>query len=99
MGDDIVEISTENDASKNKIDSDHQQCLGEFKAKLLKQINNDKRGNLIMSRLKKQIEKPWKMAFFSSNKLWESEIDIIVSKRNKLKDLKIYQLKLQIQDS
>ena len=43
MGDDIVELSTENDALRNKIRSYDQQCLEESKAKLLKQIVDDKK--------------------------------------------------------
>ena len=58
MGVDIVELSTENDALKNKIGSYDQQWLEEAKAKLIKQIYYEKRANLIMSRMKKQIEKP-----------------------------------------
>ena len=57
MGDDIVEISTEKDAMKNKIRSYNEKCLQESKAKLLKQIDDEKRANLIMSRMKKQMEK------------------------------------------
>ena len=56
LGVDIVELSTENDALKNKIVSYDQQCLEESKAKLLKQISNEKTANLIMSRMKKQME-------------------------------------------
>ena len=36
------------------------------------------------------------MAYISYNKLWESEFDNIVSERDKLQDLNINQLKLQI---
>ena len=36
------------------------------------------------------------MAYISYNKLWESEFDGIVSKRNKLQDLNINQLKLEV---
>ena len=36
------------------------------------------------------------MAYISYNKLWESEFDGIVSKRDKLQDLKINQLKLGV---
>ena len=36
------------------------------------------------------------MAYISYNKLWESEFDGIVSKRDKLKDLNINQLKLEV---
>ena len=35
------------------------------------------------------------MAYISYNKLWESEYDGIVSKRDKLQDLNINQLKLK----
>ena len=36
------------------------------------------------------------MAYVSYNKLWESEVDNIVSKRDKLQDMSINQLKLGI---
>ena len=39
------------------------------------------------------------MAYVSYKKLWESEFDGIVSKRNKLQDLKINQLKLELHDT
>ena len=39
------------------------------------------------------------MAYISYNKLWESEIDCIVSKRDKLKDLNINQFELEVQDT
>ena len=39
------------------------------------------------------------MAYISYNKLWESEFDGIVSKRDKLQDLNINQLKLGVHDS
>ena len=39
------------------------------------------------------------MAYISYNKLWESEFDGIVSKRDKLQDLNISQLKLEVQDT
>ena len=39
------------------------------------------------------------MAYISYNKLWESEFDGIVSKRDKLQDSNISQLKLEINDS
>ena len=57
MGDDIVELSTENDALKNKIGSYDERWLEESKLKLLKEIDDEKRANLIMSRMKKQMEK------------------------------------------
>ena len=39
------------------------------------------------------------MAYISYNKLWESEFDGIVSKRDKLQDLNINNLKLEVHDS
>ena len=57
LGDDIVDLSTENDALKNKIGSYDENWLEESKAKLLKQIDDKKRANLIMSRMKKQMNK------------------------------------------
>ena len=57
LGDDIVELSTENDALKSKIGSYDEKWLEESQIKLLKQIDGEKRANLIMSRMKKQMEK------------------------------------------
>ena len=59
LGDDIVDLSSKNDALKNKIGSYDEKWLEESKAKILKQIDDEKRANLIMSRLKKQMEKHW----------------------------------------
>ena len=39
------------------------------------------------------------MAYNSYNKLWESEFDGIVSRRDKLQDLNINQLKLEVYDT
>ena len=39
------------------------------------------------------------MAYIIYSKLWESEFDGIVSKRDKLQDLKINQLKLEVYDT
>ena len=39
------------------------------------------------------------MAYLSYNKLWESEFDGIVSKRDKLQDANISQLKLEVHDT
>ena len=57
MGDDIVELSKENEALKNQIGDFDQKWLDESKAKMLKQIDDEKRANLIMSRMKKQMNK------------------------------------------
>ena len=57
LGDDIIELSTENDVLKNQIGEYDQKLLDESKAKLLKDIDDEKRSNLIMSRMKKQMNK------------------------------------------
>ena len=57
LGDGIIDLSTENDALKNQIGEYDQKWLEESKAKLLKDINDEKRANLIMSRMKKQMNK------------------------------------------
>ena len=57
LGDDIVDLSTENDALKNQIGDYDQKWLEESKTKLLKVINDEKRANLIMSMMKKQMNK------------------------------------------
>ena len=56
LGDDIVDLSTENDALKKNGDYD-ERWLQESKEKLLKDIDDEKRANLIMSRMKKQMNK------------------------------------------
>ena len=57
LGDDIVDSSTVNVALKNKIGSYDEKWLEESKARLLKQIDGEKRANLIMSRMKRQMNK------------------------------------------
>ena len=57
LGDDIIELSTENDVLKNQIGEYDQKWLEESKAKLLKDVNDEKRANLIMYRMKKQMKK------------------------------------------
>ena len=57
LGDDIVDLCTENDALKNRIGDYNEKWLQESKAKLLKDIDDKKRADLIMSRMKKQMNK------------------------------------------
>ena len=57
LGDDIVDLSTAIDALKNKIGSYDEKWLEESRTKLLKQIDDEIRANLIMSRMRKQMEK------------------------------------------
>ena len=57
MCDDIVELSTENESLKNRKGAYDEKWLEESKAKLLKEIEDDKRANLILSRMQKQMKK------------------------------------------
>ena len=57
MGDDIVELSTENEALKIQIGDYYQKWIDESKAKMLKQIDDEKRANLLISRMTKRMNK------------------------------------------
>ena len=57
LGDDIIELSTENDVLKNQIGEYDEKWLQESKTKLLKDIDDKKRVDLIMFRMKKQMNK------------------------------------------
>ena len=57
LGDDIVDLTAENDTLKNKIGDYDEKWLQESKAKLLKDLDDKKRADLIMSRMKKQMNK------------------------------------------
>ena len=57
LGDGIILLTTENDALKEKIGDYDERWLQESKEKLLKDINDENRVNLIMSRMKKQMNK------------------------------------------
>ena len=53
LGDDIVELSVENESLENQIGDYDENWLQESKAKPLKEIDDKKRADLIMSRMKK----------------------------------------------
>ena len=57
MGDDIVELNLKNESLKNQIGDNDEKWLQESKTMLLKDIGDEKRANLIMSRMKKQMNK------------------------------------------
>ena len=57
MGDDIIELGVENESLKNQIGEYDEKWLQESKVKLLKEIDDEKRASLFMSRLKKQMNK------------------------------------------
>ena len=53
MGDDIVDLSTENETLKNQTGDYDDKWLGESKTKLLKKIDDEKRAKLFMSTMEK----------------------------------------------
>ena len=55
MGDDIVEIIVENETLKNQIGEYEEKWLQ--KSRVLKDISDEKRSKLFMSRMKKQMKK------------------------------------------
>ena len=57
MGDDIVELNVESEFLKNQIGDYDEKWLQESKANPLKEIDDIKRANLIMSRMKKRMNK------------------------------------------
>ena len=57
MGDDIVELSTKYESLKYEMGSYKEKCLEESKAKLLEQIDDEKRANIFMSKMQKQMKK------------------------------------------
>ena len=57
LGDDIFDLSTENETLKNQIEDYDEKWLEESENKRLRQIDDEKRANLIMSRMKKQMNK------------------------------------------
>ena len=57
MGNNLVELSIENKALKNQIGEYDEKWLQESEANLLQDIDDEKRANLVMSRMKKQVNK------------------------------------------
>ena len=57
LADGIIDLSFENDSLKNQIGDYDQKWFEESKVKLLRDINDEKRANLIMSRMKRQMNK------------------------------------------
>ena len=59
MGDDIVDSSTENVALKSKLGSYDEKWIEKSNPNLLKQIDDEERAFLIMSRMKQQMNKQY----------------------------------------
>ena len=57
MGDESIELHTENESLKNKIGSYDEKRLEESKTRLIQQIDDEKKAKLFMSRMKKQMNK------------------------------------------
>ena len=57
MGEVIVALHTQYESLELKIGSYDEKWLKKFKARLLQQIDDKKRASLILSRMKKQMEK------------------------------------------
>ena len=57
MGANIVDLFTEIETLKNQIGDYDEKWLQESKDKLIKQIDDEKRANMFMTRMKKQMEK------------------------------------------
>ena len=64
MGDDIVEIHTENKSLENKIGSYDEKWLEESKVRLLQQTDDEKRAILTMSRMRNRWMKVIKWFIF-----------------------------------
>ena len=59
MGVEIVDLSTENELLKTKKGHYDDKCLEESKAKLLKQIDDEKRAILFLSRMETETKKQY----------------------------------------
>ena len=82
MSDHIVELSTENETLNNKLGSYDENWLEESTAKLLNQLDDEKRVNLIISRTQKQMKKNIKeMAYIGYDNLWKSDCDGMFSRK------------------
>ena len=57
MGDVIVDLSTKNETLEDQIGDYDEKWLKESKTKPLKQTDDDKRANLLLSRMQKQMNK------------------------------------------
>ena len=57
MGGDLVDLSVENESLKNQLGDYDGKWLQKSKAKLLKDIDDEKRASLNMSRMRKQMNK------------------------------------------
>ena len=81
---------------KNKIDSFYENWLEESKAKLLKQFDDEKRANLNMPRMEKQMRKQFQMVYLGYDKLGRSEFYNNVSAKDRAQDINLNPLKLKL---
>ena len=80
--------------------SHDEKWLEKSKLELLKQLNDVKSANLIMSRKESQMGKQYfKMAFSSDKKLCNCELYINVSAKDRVQDINSNHLKLKVNDT
>ena len=73
--------------------------LEKTKVKLLKQSDDEKRANIVMSRMVKQTKKQYQVAYKCCGNLWRIELHNIVSAIKRVQDLSLNQLKLKVKDT
>ena len=92
LDDDIVELSTENESLKNEIGSYDEKSLQKSKSEQLKQIDHEKRVNIVMSRMEKQMEKELQTTYICYDTLWKSEFYNNVSAKNRVQNIDFNQI-------
>ena len=81
LGDDIVELSTENDTLKKKLVKMIKKWFQESTAKLLKQIDVEEKANLFMSRMENRWKIIKKLAYIYLIVNYGKTIFIILSRK------------------
>ena len=99
MGGDIFEISTKNESLRNKRGFCDEKLLEESKAKLLKQIEDEKKSIFNYVQNGKTDEKTILLAYISYDKSWRSESYNNVSAKDRVQDNNLNQLKLKVVDA
>ena len=92
LDDDRVELSTENESLKYEIGSYDEKLLQKSKSKQLKQIDHEKRVNIIMSRMEKQMEEELQTTYIWYDTLWKSEFYNNVSAKNRVQNIDFNQI-------
>ena len=93
-----MELSGENEPLKDKIGSNDKKWLEVSMANFLKQFNEEKRANLFVSRLEKQMKKIY-MAYERSDKFWRNELNNTVSTKDRVQDIYLNQTEPKVNDT